>query len=165
MTILIRFENEVYDLSINGLRKLLHDAVESHIDELELEYSDFIFEEIDQIHELISSQDINSLIDDFWLDGDIYFSEVEQTDLLVEALIAAGYKVEKSNVSRSIYAINDNGEEVRISDHKRPAIEQNGIWSDIEYENEIIVSDNIVYLRQLHVNGFFKLNKNEYLLG
>src|SRR5690606_26159408 len=123
----VKFGNEVYDLELSGHRKLLHDAVNEVVSELD-ELSDEDYEELEEIHALISNQDVNGLVDGFFLNGDIYFEKVVCNDLLEVALKEAGYSVEKSNVSRSIYAINDRGVEVRISDHKRPAVEQNGVF-------------------------------------
>lgn len=161
----IRFENEVYDLTLKGHRKLLHKAVEEYFYSLDIDYIDYM-DDLDEVQSLISSQDVNGLVDGFFVDGELNFFEVEQDELLADALEQAGYSFEKSNISRSIYAINDNGQEVRISDHKRPAIVQNGAYvGDHHYELEIIIKDNIVNGHQLRMNGFSKLTKNEYLLG
>lgn len=159
----IRFENEVYNLELNGHRRLLHEAIEEYVNGLEI--TDEILEELELAHELISNKDVKGLIDGFFVYSELVFLEVEENELLEEALKEAGYEVQTSRVSRSIYAINDEGIEVRISDHKRPAVEQNGIYMDHEYEKEIIVNNNIVYLNQLKANGFSKLDKVEYLLG
>ena len=159
----IRFENEVYNLELSGHRRLLHEAIEDYVDELEM--TDEVLEELELAHRLISNKDVKGLIDGFFVESELVFLEVKENELLEEALRAAGYEVQTSRVSRSIYAINDEGIEVRISDHKRPAVEQNGIWMDHECEKEIIVNNNIVYLKQLKENGFSKLDKVEYLLG
>ena len=159
----IRFENEVYNLELAGHRKHLHQAVEEFVEDEER--TDELMVEIDEIHELISNQDLHGLVNGYFKYSDIIFMAVEENEMLKDALESAGYKVESSNVSRSLYAINDNGIEVRISDHKRPAVEQNGIWSEIEHEKEIIVNDNIVSLNTLQNNGFSKLDKPEYILG
>ena len=159
----IRFENEVYDLELAGHRKHLHQAVEEFVEDTE--WTEELLEEMDTIHELISSKDHEGLIDGYFEYSDIVFLEVEENEMLKDALESAGYQVNSSNISRSLYALNDDGVEVRISDHKRPAIEQNGIWSEVEYEKEIIVEDNIVKLNVLKRNGFSKLEKTEYILG
>ena len=159
----IRFENEVYNLELAGHRKHLHQAVEEFVEDEER--TDELMVEIDEIHELISNQDLHGLVNGYFKYSDIIFMAVEENEMLKDALESAGYKVESSNVSRSLYAINDNGIEVRISDHKRPAVEQNGIWSEIEHEKEIIVNDNIVSLNTLKTNGFSKMDKKEYILG
>lgn len=159
----IRFENEVYNLELRGHRRLLHEAIEGYVDELEM--ADEVLEELELAHELISNKDIKGLVDEFFAYSELVFLEVEENEILEEALKNAGYEVQTSRVSKSIYAINDEGVEVRISDHKRPAVEQNGIWMDHEYEKEIIVNNNIVCLNQLKENGFSKLDKVEYLLG
>mgnify|MGYP001409750122 FL=1 len=159
----IRFENEVYNLELSGHRRLLHEAIEDYVDELEM--TDEVLEELELAHRLISNKDVKGLVDGCFVYSELVFLEVEENEILEEALRNAGYEVQTSRVSRSIYAINDEGIEVRISDHKRPAVEQNGIWMDHEYEKEIIVNNNIVYLNQLKENGFSKLDKVEYLLG
>lgn len=159
----IKFENEVYDLESRHERYLLHQATYEYTEELE--WTDELEEELEEINKLISNQDYANLINRYFFESDIIFLEIEEDGLLEEALVSAGYKVESSNVSRSLYVINDDGEEVRISDHKRPAVEQNGIYTEHEYDKELIVKDNIVFGRQLRRNGFSKLDKDEYLLG
>src|SRR5690625_316817 len=161
----IRFENEVYDLECRELRRALHEEVDNYVYELDAELFDEYQDDLGEIHELISNKNIDGLVDGYFFDGEVNFFTVESDELLFDALIQSGYEVEKSNVSRSIYVINDEGEEVRISDHKRPAVEQNGIYEEHEYENEIIVKENIIKLAQLKAKGINKLNKSEYLLG
>lgn len=157
----IIFDNEVYDLSIKGLRKLLH----REVSEFAAELYEADYDELEEIYNLIENEDALGLIDGFFLGGEISFYAVESNDMLITALHEAGYVAERSNISRSIYAINDNGQEVRIADHKRPAIEQNGIYTDHEYENEIIVKGNVIYMTDLQRYGFTKLNKASYLLA
>lgn len=159
----IRFENEVYNLELAGHRKHLHQAVEEFVEDEER--TDELMVEIDEIHELISNQDLHGLVNGYFKYSDIIFMAVEENEMLKDALESAGYKVESSNVSRSLYAVNDDGVEVRISNHKRPAVEQNGIWMEHEYEKEIIVENNIVSLNTLKNNGFSKMDKTEYILG
>lgn len=159
----IRFENEVYDLELAGHRKHLHQAVEEFVEDEE--WTDELMVELDEIHELISNQDFDGLVNGYFKYSDIIFMAVEENEMLKDALESAGYKVESSNVSRSLYAVNDDGVEVRISNHKRPAVEQNGIWSEVEHEKEIIVENNIVSLNTLKNNGFSKMDKTEYILG
>lgn len=162
---LIRLENEVYDLEISGHRYLLHQKINEIADDFEADFYDEYYEDIARVHELISSKDKSSLINGFWANGEIIFFDVEEGELLENALAAAGYEVRKSNVSKSIYAINDENIEVRISDHKRPAYEHNGSWFEHEYDSEIIAKNNTVNGKQLISAGFGKLDKNkEYLL-
>ena len=47
---------------------------------------------------------------------------------------------QKSTISESIY-FKHNEKEYRLSAHKRPAYEHNGVWYDHDYENEIICKD------------------------
>src|SRR5690625_3184026 len=113
----VRFENEIYNLEYSSDRRILHEVIEEYVGELE----DEVLEELELAHELISNKDVKGLIDGFFVYSELVFLEVEENEMLKDALESAGYKVESSNVSRSLYAINDNGEEVRISNHKRPA--------------------------------------------
>lgn len=159
----IRFENEVYNLELAGHRRLLHQAIDEYVEDTE--WTEELLAEMDTIHQLISNKDYEGLIDGYFEYTDCHFMAVEENELLEDALQSAGYKVESSNVSRSLYAVNDDGVEVRISNHKRPAVEQNGIWMEHEYEKEIIVENNIVSLNTLKNNGFSKMDKTEYILG
>lgn len=160
----IRFGNTAYNLDRSGFRKLLHDAVDEAAYDLELD--DDMLEELEQVHALISSKNVDALLDGFFLNGHILFYPVEHDDFLKNALEEAGYKVTQSFASFSLYVINDDGEEVRISNHKRPAYERNdGLYDEHEYENEIIIKDNIVKIHDLKANGITKLTKDEYLLG
>lgn len=162
---MIKFNNEVYELEIKGLRKMLHDDVDDTFHENVHEPTEEDYDDLEKVHSLISAQDVDTLVGGFWANGEICFEKVESDDMLAEALEQAGYNVEKSNASRSLYAINDNGEEVRISDHKRPAIVEGNVAYEHEYDSELIVKDNIVSLNQLKAKGFSKLNKSEYVLG
>src|SRR5690625_1246345 len=156
----ILFKNEVYDLELAGMRKSLHQSIEN----IDVEITDEVLNELEQIHSLISGKDVVGLIDGYFEHTEHLFLLVEEDDLLEDALRIAGYTVDTSKASKSLYAINDDGVEVRISNHKRPAVEQNGIWVNHEYEKEIIVDENIVYLNQLKEHGFSRLSKPEYIL-
>ena len=158
------FENVVYDLESRGFRKLLHQAVEEYVEGRE--FTDDLLDELELIHELISAKDYNGLLDGYFEHTGIVFMEVDDNYILERALMNAGYKVKTSKVSRSIYAINDKGIEVRISDHKRPAIVVNGAYvGEHHYEKEIIVKGNTIYSKQLKEAGFSKLNRPEYIFG
>jgi len=160
----VLFNEEVYELDIAGIRKSLHEEVDNIVYELDPELVDEFMDDLEEIHELISAQDLEGLLDGFFFNGEVDFGRVDEDDVLVDALKLAGYEVESSNVSRSIYVINDNGEEVRISDHKRPAILQGNVAiHEHEYDHEIIV-DNKVYSRQLKAAGI-NLDKESYILG
>ena len=160
----ILFENVIYDLENNGFRKLLHQAIEEYVEGRE--FTDEMLDELELIHELISAKDYSGLIDGYFEHTGISFYEVDDNYILERALKNAGYEVQTSRVSRSIYAINDEGIEVRISDHKRPAIVVNGAYvGEHHHEKEIIVKGDTIYLRQLKEAGFSKLNRNEYIFG
>lgn len=96
-------------------------------------------------------------------EADVYLEHVRESDFVVNVLKEKGYKVESSSFSASIYAKNDNNEEVRISDHKRPPVIDGEIAYDHEYENEIIVDGIEVYSNTLIKHGFSKLEKNKTL--
>lgn len=160
----ILFEDVVYDLESRGFRKLLHQAVEEYVEGRE--FTDEMLDELELIHELISAKDYKGLIDGYFEHTGISFYKVDDNYILERALKSAGYEVQTSKVSRSIYAINDEGTEVRISDHKRPAIVVDGAYvGEHHYEKEIIVKGNTIYLRQLKAAGFSKLNRPEYIFG
>ena len=160
----ILFEDVVYDLESRGFRKLLHQAVEEYVEGRE--FTDEMIEELELIHELISAKDYSGLIDGYFEHTEITFLEVDDNYILERALKNAGYEVKTSRVSRSIYAINDEGIEVRISDHKRPAIVVNGAYvGEHHYEKEIIIKGNTIYSKQLKEAGFSKLNRSEYIFG
>lgn len=160
----VLFEDVVYDLENRGLRKLLHQAIEDYVEGRE--FTDEMLDELEVIHGLISAKDYKGLIDGYFEHTGIVFLEVDDNYILERALRNAGYEVQTSKVSRSIYAINDEGIEVRISDHKRPAIVVNGAYvGEHHYEKEIIVKGNTIYSKQLKEAGFSKLNRPEYIFG
>lgn len=162
----IGFLSEVYDLTLAGHRKILHDVVNETFNEEVYEPTDEEYDELDEVHTFISNQDIKGLLNGYFARGELNFIEVEEDEHLLAALESNGYKVEKSLASRSLYAINDSGEEVRISDHKRPAVVEDGIYvRDHEYENELVIDGNVVNKDQLKKFGFSKLNKDEYYLS
>ncbi|WP_277630355.1 hypothetical protein [Atopococcus tabaci] len=160
---MIEFNNEIYELEYSGMRKALHQAVEEAFNEL-YEPTDEDYEALEEAHRLISAQDVQGLINHD-IATEIFFYQAKETDYLAEALIEAGYKVEKSNASRSLYVMNDNGQEVRIADHRRPAAPTvGGNYQDWEYEKEVIVSDNKIEKWQLEQVGI-QLPNEEYFLG
>ncbi|MBC1899085.1 hypothetical protein HCA68_15555 [Listeria booriae] len=161
----IEFKKEVYDLTLPGLRKMLHDEVNEAFNALDGEVYDGYEDELDTIQTLISNQAVIALEDGFWANGELTFTRVKENEMLVVALCKAGYKVEESNASRSIYVINDNGQEIRISDHKRPAFQTiGGSYSDHDY-TEVIVEDNTITNKLLRNNGISKLEEECYYLS
>lgn len=163
---LIAFKNDVYDLSISGLRRSLHTEVNDTFSELDGEEQDEYQEELETIHTLISEKNASKLEEGFWFNGEAVFSLTEAQEYLEISLKEAGYQVEVSNISRSVYVLNDQQEEMRIADHKRPAFEVNGSYESHEYAKEIIVSNNKVSSNCLRDNGLTKLEKHRtYFLG
>ena len=164
---MIEFKNEVYDLEMSFERKLLHEALDEAVNEYYdgIEMDDDAEEEYQAAHDMISAKDESGL--DGFLIGmsDISFSKVSKDELLKEALELAGYKVEKSHMSSSHYFINDEGREVRVSDHKRPPVaDASGIYHDHEYELELIVSGNTVRGEELSEYAI-ELKGEVYYLG
>lgn len=168
---MIKFKNEVYDLESSHERYLLHSDLN---EEFEKEFNWMDYEEEDEkeleielakAHELISNRDESTLnTHSIGFGCELLFECVEEEILLINALRKNNYQVEKSNASRSLYVINDKGEEVRIADHKRPGYEFGGGFYEHEYENEIIVKNNTVYKKQLEKSGI-TLAENSYVFG
>ncbi|WP_271004985.1 hypothetical protein [Listeria seeligeri] len=163
---LIKLNEEIYDLTISRLRKSLHDEVSKFFKAMDGEDYEEYGEELEEIQTLISEQNGVELEAGFWANGELGFISVSETSYLLNALQEAGYTVTESYVSRSIYAINDLGNEIRISDHERPAFEVNGSYEKHEYENQIIVVRNEINSNLLIKNGFSELEGNGiYYLG
>lgn len=140
----VRFNKLLYDLEYSCERYHLHDAVNDVFIDVssEIEFEDEIQElevEVEAIHKSISNQDFKDL-DTRIIDGlvDSYSFEIVKKDLK-ELLLSNGYEVNTSNVSLSLYVTNDNNEQVRIADHKRPAFTTNGLdYQDHEYKYQLI---------------------------
>ncbi|EAC2431462.1 hypothetical protein E3C06_02525 [Listeria monocytogenes] len=163
---LIQLNEEIYDLTISGLRKALHDEVSEFFKNMDGENHEEYGAELEEIQTLISEQNGVELEAGFWANGEIEFLTVSEKDYVLNALQEAGYTATESNVSRSIYAINDLGNEIRISDHERPAFEVNGNYEKHEYESQIIVAGNEINSNLLIKNGFSELEENvKYYLG
>lgn len=160
---MIKFNNELYELDMRYSRRLLHEAIDEAFNELD-EPTEEMEDELQEAHELISAQDEDGL-DGFLIGYDIYLEKVQETARLEEALKEAGYQVESSNISRSLYVTNDEGEEVRISGHTRPSVATiGGNYINHEYENELIVEENKVTAGELRQIGI-ELGEGEYYLG
>ena len=162
---MIEFNGNVYVLENSFERKMLHEDLENAFAEL-YDPTEEAYEELQEAHDLISAQDVKGLDGLVIGTTDLVFQEVSQNVLLSEALKEAGYNVEESGGSLSHYVINDNGQEVRISDHKRPAFQTEGSvgYVDHEYENELIVDGNKVTATQLKDFGI-ELPEGSYYLG
>ncbi|EAE5124042.1 hypothetical protein E1X42_03695 [Listeria monocytogenes] len=163
---LIQLNEEIYDLTITGLRKMLHDEVSEFFKNMDGEDHEEYGAELEEIQTLISEKNADDLEAGFWVNGELEFSSISETAYVLKALQEAGYTATESNVSRSIYAINDLGNEIRISDHERPAFEVNGSYEKHEYESQIIVVGNEINSNLLIQNGFTKLEENvKFYLG
>ncbi|EAG5346356.1 hypothetical protein ACXHHX_002850 [Listeria monocytogenes] len=163
---LIKLNEEIYDLTIAKLRKALHDEVSEFFKNMDGEDHEEYGAELEEIQTLISEQNGAELEAGFWANGEIEFLTISETAYVLNALQEAGYTATESNVSHSIYAINDLGNETRISDHERPAFVVNGNYEKHEYESQIIVAGNEINSNRLIQNGFTKLEENvTYYLG
>ncbi len=163
---LIKLNEEIYDLTIAGLRKMLHDEVSEFFKAMDGEDYEEYGEELEEIQTLISEQNGVELEAGFWANGALEFITVSENSYVLNALQEAGYTATESNVSRSIYAINDLGNEIRISDHERPAFDVNGNYEKHDYENQIVIVGNEINSNVLIKNGFSKLEENViYYLG
>lgn len=168
---MIKFKNEAYDLESSHERYLLHSDLN---EEFEKEFNWMDYEEEDEkeleqelakAHDLISNRDESTLnTHSIGFGCELSFDYVSENNLLINALRKNNYRLEESNASRSLYVINDKGEEVRIADHKRPGYEFGGGFYEHEYENEIIVKNNTVYKKELEKSGI-TLPEDKYLLG
>ncbi|HFK7089716.1 TPA: hypothetical protein ACGXVU_001977 [Listeria monocytogenes] len=163
---LIKLNEEIYDLTIAGLRKMLHDEVSEFFKAMDGEDYEEYGDELEEIQTLISEQNGVELEAGFWANGALEFITVSENSYVLNALQEAGYTATESNVSRSVYAINDLGNEIRISDHERPAFEVNGNYEKHDYENQIVIVGNEINSNVLIENGFSKLEENViYYLG
>src|SRR5690606_127174 len=84
-------------------------------------------------------------------------SDVCSSDLVGKLLTSYNIPFEKSNRSESIYFTLD-GEEYRVSTHKRPPVVDGFAVYEHEYDNEIIVSNEVEMYKEVE-----KLLKNRKL--
>ena len=80
---MIKLNNELYDLSIAGLRKALHEEINTLFWDQEGEYiTEEMEEELREAHDMISAQDEDGLdgfiIDGADMDGNIHFDKVRK---------------------------------------------------------------------------------------
>ena len=80
---MIKLNNELYDLSIAGLRKALHEEIDTLFWNQEGEYiTEEMEEELQEAHDMISTQDEDGLdgfiIDGVDMDGSIHFEKVSE---------------------------------------------------------------------------------------
>lgn len=158
---------QVFDLNYSSDRKAFHDLVDEQSELIGLEEEskfdsesyDEVMEEAETIHEFISNQDGASLENECFE----YFNFKLIAGSLKDELEKAGYTVNKSNASASLY-VQVDGKEVRISNHKRPSVEVNeGQFEEHQYDVEIITDDNRLTSKQLLQAGI-QLEKEVYYL-
>ena len=162
----VRFNNELYDLEYKTDRYHLHDEVNDIYFEVsgEIEFEDELEEleqEVEKIHESISEKDADKL-EQLSIDTlEKYYNFEIVKESLKEVLESNGYEVAESKASLSLYVINDNDEEVRIADHKRPAYTTNGLdFNDHEYDQQLINKKGEFTKNQLESVGL-KVNSEE----
>lgn len=83
------------------------------------------------------------------------FKFVQKESILENVLRNLGYEYDKSWSSRSIYAINDKGERIRISNHKSIKRRYGN------KERDLIFGNGIINGVELIKNGFSKINPEE----
>ncbi|HGO1493131.1 TPA: hypothetical protein ACK0CK_002763 [Staphylococcus aureus] len=117
----VYFDKSLYDLESKGQRYLLHNDVDkilndAYSDLMDIEYDKRLVAE--KIHTAISSKDVETIkcMHENAIDFEFELEIVEKD--LKELLLENGYEVYESDLTFSLYVINDNGKEVRISDHK-----------------------------------------------
>lgn len=158
---MIKLNNWIYDLEQVYDRKLLKGDINDLAYESEIDH-EVIIEIVDVAEEAIDKQDERALLDsDLW-ELNITIEQIDIDELVTTALRSAGYKVEESNVSNSLYAINDNGEELRISDHERPAVVEGNVAVG-EHEQGLVFKSIEVPTNTLIRAGFANLEKNKTL--
>ncbi|MDT0670682.1 hypothetical protein [Staphylococcus chromogenes] len=140
----VRFKDELYDLEYSSERYNLHETVNEIFYEVsgEIEFEDELEEletEVDLIHKAISAKNVKAL-ESLSIDTlEEYYSFEIVRESLKEVLESNGYEVSESKASLSLYVINDNNEEVRMADHKRPAYTTNGLdYHEHEYGQELV---------------------------
>lgn len=126
---MIKFKNEGYDLNCNVSRKFLHEAIDEMAMEIDFEMVDMdeFYDWVEQAHDLVSTQDekgLDRLIDP--TDEGNYFILIEAQNLM-DALDNIGYDYNVSTSTKSMYIINDDEDEVRISDHKKDLFNTVGV--------------------------------------
>src|SRR5699024_10939463 len=104
---MIEFNGNVYDLENSAERKFLHEDLDTEFQTVYEEPTEEAEEELQEAHALISAKNAKEL-SELIIGFDIHFELIKSENMIAEALKAAGYHAEESNVSRSIYAINDN---------------------------------------------------------
>ncbi|MDW0113747.1 hypothetical protein QT711_11165 [Sporosarcina saromensis] len=155
---MIKLNEWIYDLTASEYeRKLLKESIDKLAYDNNPEYEE-LEELLEEVKSAIDAQDEEALLkSDLW-EVDVNLEKVNEKELVVNTLRAAGYQVEESNVSSSLYAINDNGDEIRIADHKRPAIVE-GNFAIHEHEEGLVIDSIEVMSDVLIANGFGKLDK------
>lgn len=165
----IMINNNIYDLSLAFDRKQLHSLVDNFYFENDMEEeSDEFASEIAELHSLITKQDVSAILNIESICSPISFECLtfeKEPKFLQSALNDLGFQVEKSTISRSIYVKIGEDEEgnplqLRVSDHKRPAVNVNGIYMDHNYYKEYITSNPYITGTEL-INLGFEVNTNE----
>ncbi|MCS4486398.1 hypothetical protein [Staphylococcus americanisciuri] len=181
MRVRINGDGYLYDLEVPGNRYTLHTLIDEKKWAIEDEIEDSeelesLETEVAKAHAAISAQDVKTL-DEIYYDsfaGTLSFETIEYT--LKDALEESEYSFEESQASCSLYVINDKGEEVRISDHKRPAHPVNDDYMehtyapvemvDHEYPHEIINPQGEIQRWQLEDAGInLKSEDDVFYLG
>ncbi|MDC3412508.1 hypothetical protein [Terrihalobacillus insolitus] len=155
---MIELNGRFYDISIKNIGKMLM----KDIDELVHENVEEVdYEVLEEANEAIEDGDEKALLNtDLW-EMHVNVAVIEENEIIENALVEAGYKVNRSSHGVSLYATNDQNEEVRISDHKRPPIME-GLVPVQEHEAGFIIESE-VNSNELITLGFNKLESGKTL--
>ncbi|MDC3414256.1 hypothetical protein [Terrihalobacillus insolitus] len=156
---MIELNGRTYDIEVKAIQKMLKSDLDELVHDLNEEVD---YDVLDEAVEAIEVGDEQALVDtDLW-EMDVNPVIIEKNEIVENVLVEAGYKVTRSNHGVSLYAINDNNEEVRISDHKRPPIMQGNVPVQ-EHEEGFIVEGINVNSNDLIALGFSKLETGKKL--
>jgi len=154
---MILINNMLFDINHNK------ESLKKAIADLAYVNPEYVMEDIlDEAYQAIDSGDEIALDNvDLW-EMDIVPTIVNEEELIQSALESVGYQVTKSNHGVSLYAVNDDGKEVRISDHKRPSIVEGNV-AIYEHDEGFITPTIKVPSDKLINLGFSKLARNKTL--
>ncbi|HDF3152208.1 TPA: hypothetical protein PEE30_002841 [Staphylococcus aureus] len=158
----VYFDKSLYDLESEGHRYLLHNDVDKILSDA---YSDLVDIEYDKrlvaekIHTAISVKDVETIkcMHNDAIDFEYEFKIVEKD--LKEILLENGYEVYESDLTFSLYVINDNGKEVRISDHKMSSYNTDCLYCK---KYEIIDKYGVINRSDLEKNDIY-ISGNDYI--
>lgn len=165
---MILFKGVVHDLKYKEDREALSTKVY-----YDMKFNDNIYDYVNSFNHLnnvIMRGDETALVKEelYKSEYDLEFKYVQQESLLENVLSNLGYDYKKAWGTRSIYAYNDNGERIRISNHSAPYNKRkrnHNMNKLITKERSLTFGKGIVGGLELINNGFNKVNpEQEYYL-